>query len=260
MQLAGSPTRPVDREEGVLARAFAWILGAGMLVPGLAQLNWGQHERGLVLLLSFLSALVVSVFCWGTSMGWAFLAFAFVTHAASTIDLIKQRSFPVFPRFMALVSTLGWLGMTAYLPLGTILTLYAFPAHPEGPAGIGYLVNRLAYRAAAPSLGHCVWMRLSQESPPWAGRIVAVAGQEVEWSSRRWLVDGRRDSTPPDRFHPLLSRPIPVPCPRASPPRSASRMIRRGSLPCGPMVLISQDQIVGRVWARYSPFWDRRLL
>src|SRR4029078_4203738 len=122
---ARPPGRSIGKKDCTRG-AFAWVLGAGILVPGLAQLNWGQLERGLVLLLSFLSAMVVSVFCWGTPMGSAFLAFAFVTHAASTIDLIKQRSFPVFPRFMALVSTLGWLGMTAYLPVWTILTPRVF--------------------------------------------------------------------------------------------------------------------------------------
>ena len=93
---ARPPGRSIGKKDCTRG-TFTWVLGAGILVPGLAQLNWGQLERGLVLLLSFLSALVVSVFCWGTSMGWAFLAFAFVTHAASTIDLIKQRSFPVSP-------------------------------------------------------------------------------------------------------------------------------------------------------------------
>ena len=160
---------------------------------------------------------------------------------------------------MALVSTLGWLGMTAYLPLGTILTLYAFPAHPDGPAGIGYLVNRLAYRAAAPSPGHCVWMRLSQESSPLAGRIVAVAGQEVEWRSRHWLVDGREISTPPidsTRYYPdRYQFRVPEHHLLIGLENDSARVA-----PCGPMVLISKDQIVGRVWARYSPFWDRRLL
>ena len=102
MQLEARPSGRSIGKKDRSRETFTWILGAGMLVPGLAQLNWRQHERGLVFLLSFLSALVVSVFCWGTSMGWAFLAFAFVTHAASTIDLIRQRSFPVFPRFMTL--------------------------------------------------------------------------------------------------------------------------------------------------------------
>jgi len=259
MQLEARPSGRSFGKKEHSRETFIWIVGAGMLVPGLAQLNWRQHERGLVFLLSFLSALVVSVFCWGTLMGGAFLAFTFVTHAASTIDLLKQRSFPVFPRFMTLVSTLGSLGMTAYLPLGTILTLYAFPAHPDGPAGIGYLVNRLAYRAAAPSPGHCVWMRLSQESPPRAGRIVAVAGQEVEWTSRHWLVDGRE--VPPPQIDSALYYPnryqfrVPEHHLLVGLENDSARMV-----PCGPMVLISQDQIVGRVWARYSPFWDRRLL
>jgi len=230
-----------------------------MLVPGLTQLNWGQHERGLVLFLSFLSALVSSLFCWGNPMGWAFLAFAFVTHAASTLDLIRQRSFPVFPQSMAVVATVGWLGMTAYLPLGALLTLFAFPAHSEGPAGVGYLVNRLAYRASAPAQGHFVWMRLSPESAPRAGRVIAVAGQEVEWKLRRWQVDGHEVTAPP--FDLTLYSPdqyrfrVPERHMLIGLENDSSRL-----LPCGPIVLVSQEQVVGRAWARYSPFWDRRLL
>jgi len=253
--LPGRTIRKTDSAQGI----FSWSAGIGMLVPGLTQLNWGQHERGLVLLVSFLAAMASSLFCWGNPMGWAFLAFAFMTHAASTLDLIRQRSFPVFPHFMAVLATVGWLALAGYVPLGTLLTLFAFPAHPDGPAGVGYLVNRLAYRASAPSQGHFVWMKLSPESAPRAGRVIAVAGQEVEWKSRHWEVDG----------WPITSPPFDLA--RYSPDRYQFRVPERHLLiglendssrllPCGPMVLISQEQVVGRIWACYSPFWDRRLL
>jgi hypothetical protein len=30
--------------------------------------------------------------------------------------------------------------------------------------------------------------------------------------------------------------------------------------PTGSLVLVGQDQIIGRAWAQYYPVWDRRLL
>jgi hypothetical protein len=259
MQLSARPPgRPIAKR--FISRGmFSSPLGLRILVPGLAQLTWGQNERGMVFLVSFVSSLATSLFCWGNPLGWGFLAFAFWTHTASTLDALRQRSFPVFPRFVAVVATIGGMGMTAYFPLGALLTLYAFPAQAEGPGGIGYLVNRLAYRGSEPAPGHCIWLRLSPESSPRAGRIVAVAGQEVEWRARRWRVDGRE--VPPPQPGSLLYYPdtwqfrVPEHHLLIGLENDAVRVE-----PSGPMVLISQEQIVGRVWARYSPFWDRCLL
>ncbi len=89
--------------------------------------------------------------------------------------------------------------------------------------------------------------------------MLAVAGQEVEWTGRRWRVDGKdlqsehpgalpyypdawRFQVPPN--HVLIG------------PETASATAEPGS----PLVIVSKEQIVGRAWARYYPFWERCLL
>jgi hypothetical protein len=230
-----------------------------VLLPGLAQLAWGQRERGLVFLISFLSSLGMSVFFWGIHLGWGFLAFAFLTHMASSLDVLRQRSFPVFPRLLASVAVVGGLGSTIYLPLGAFLTLCALPAHSEGPSGTGYLVNRLAYETREPAPGQCIWLRLSPTSAPRAGRVVAVAGQEVEWTGRHWRVDGTKVALPqtasfpyyPDAWRFRVPEHHVLIGPDIDPARAE---------PSAPLIIVGREQIVGRAWARYYPFWDRCLL
>lgn len=254
-RLPGRSIGMTARSRSVFSRAAAF----GLFLPGLAQLGWGQHVRGLVFLGSFVSALCVSILCWGDPLGWGFLVFTFVTHAASSLDVVKQRSFPSYPRFLAIIATLGWLGMTAYLPLGAAAALFALPARSDGPAGAGYLVNCLAYRSTAPQHGHCVWIRLSPVSPPRAGRVLAIAGQEVRWESRRWLVDQKpieltsmgHALNHPDRY----SFRVPEHHLLVGLENDTSR-----NYPCGSLILVSHEQVIGRVWARCSPFWDRCLL
>jgi hypothetical protein len=230
-----------------------------MLIPGLAQRSWGQDARGLVFLISFVSALATGLAFWGDPVGWGFIGFAVWAHLASTFDVLRQRSFPVFPPFLAAAATAGGMGLAAYGPLMTTLAIYAFPAQAEGPSRVGYLVNRLAYRHAEPAHGHLIWFRPNPGAAPRAGRVLAVAGQAVSWDARRWRVDGTEIPDPdaglvlnyPDRWefrvpeHHLLIGLEP----------DAAR-----SEPRGPLLLVSRDQVVGRVWARCSPFWDRCLL
>ena len=83
------------------------------------------------------------------------------------------------------------LGLTIYLPIGGLVALCAVPERPDDSMGAGYLVNVLAYRAKPPSAGQWVWMRPSPLSGPRAGKVVAVAGQEVEWIKRHWRIDGK---------------------------------------------------------------------
>jgi hypothetical protein len=249
--------RPVGIQKS--CNVFLTPLGARVLIPGLAQRSWGQDARGLVFLGSFVSALATGLVFWGDPVGWGFLGFAVSAHLASTFDVLRQRSFPVFPRCLAAVATAGGMGLAVYCPLMAALAIYAFPAQADGPSRIGYLVNRLAYRQADPLPGHIVCFRPSPDAPPRAGRVLAVAGQEVRWDARRWRVDGKEIPDPdagsllsyPDRWefhvpeHHLLIGLEPDAA------RSGAH---------GPLLLVSREQVVGRVWARCSPFWDRSIL
>jgi hypothetical protein len=238
--------------------AFCSQPALGLIVPGFAQIAWGQGHRGSVFLLSFMSALCTSLFSWGSMLGWGFFGLALVTHLVSSLDALHQRSFPVFPRGTALAATSVATVLFIYLPVAALLELYAFPAQSDQSTSAGYLVNRLAYEAAEPSTGDWIWLRLSPTGSPRAGVVVAVAGQEVEWTGRGWKVDGhdivlQAGSFPyypkgwrfqvPDR-HVLIG-----------PELDAAKIEQMA-----PLVIVSRDQIVGRAWARYYPFWDRCLL
>jgi len=85
-------------------------------MPGLTQMTWRQRERGMVYLVSFLTSLGTSLFCWGSLLGWCFLAFCFLTHIAASLDVVRQRAFPVFPRSVALAAAILGMGLTVYLP------------------------------------------------------------------------------------------------------------------------------------------------
>ncbi len=193
-------------------REFSVRLGWRVLIPGLTQMTWRQRERGMVYLVSLVTSLGTSLFCWGSLLGWCFLAFCFLTHLAASLDVVRQRAFPVFPRSIALAAAILGMGLTVYLPTGTLLRFCAFSTC-SGVTGDGYLVNRLAYQERKPSPGHYIWMRLSPVSSPRAGQMLAVAGQEVEWTGR-W--QGHPVGT--SRGAPLLPECLAVP--GAAQPRS----------------------------------------
>jgi TM2 domain-containing membrane protein YozV len=239
-------------------RAFYSQPALGLIVPGFAQITWGQGHRGSVFLLTFISALSTILFSWGSVLGWGFFGLALVTHLVSSLDILHQRSFPVFPRITALAATSVATILFIYLPMAAVLELYAFPAHSEHSTNAGYLVNRLAYEAAEPSTGDWIWLRISPTGSSQAGLVVGVAGQEVEWTGRGWKVDGRDIAleTGPFPYYPkgwhfrVPDRHVLI-----GPELDAARIEQMA-----PLVIVGRDQIVGRAWARYYPFWDRCLL
>ena len=150
----------------------------------------------MVYLVSFHTSLVTTLFCWGSLLGWCFLTFCFLTHMAASLDVLRQRAFPVFPRKVALAAAVLGMGLTVYLPIGTLLRLCAFSTCSEGTTGIGYLVNRLAYqeREPAPDISSgCGCRRHRAREPvrwsPLRGRRsngrVAAGESMVRTSSRR---------------------------------------------------------------------------
>jgi hypothetical protein len=259
MGLSSQPPRPPNLHRGGRRGPFCSPLGIKALIPGIPQLIWGQRERGLMFLISFLTSLGTTLFCWGDTLGWLLFGSAIATHMASILDVIRQRSFPAFPPMVATCSTLGTIGLCVYLPVGATLTVYAYPARTGGALDIGYLVNRLAYQAKEPASGHWIWLRLSPAASPRAGRVLAVAGQEVEWTGRRWQVDGK-EITPlqlgPSTFYPGPWRfRVPDNHVLIGPSADAAH-----DEPATPLMIVGRNQIVGRAWARYYPFWDRCLL
>lgn len=233
--------------------------GLRLLVPGWPQFSWGQRERGWVLLGSFLVAAGAAILAWGTWLSWAFLAFGFLVHVSSTTDAIRQASFPVYAPRTAVPTIAGALATLVYLPLLLTLIDTAWPGSAPDRTRSVYLVNCWAYRHATPRRGHWVWLRLPPQGRLHAARVVAVAGQEVEWTGHAWRVDGQISPL----MVPLRNTAWPKACRFKVP---ADQILvepeEEGGVPpaTGSLVLVPQDQIIGRAWAQYYPVWDRRLL
>jgi hypothetical protein len=250
---AGDLARVLDR------RPFEYPVGMRMLVPGWPHICWGQRQRGWVLLGSFLVSVLVGLWTWGTWLSCGILSFAFVTNVVSTTDVLRQRSFPIYPSRTALVVVSWSLGILLYLPGICLLSQFAWPVFDPGGTGNGFLIDLRAYRGAEPRQGQWIWMRPPPAGEPRAAHVVAVSGQEVEWTGRVWKVDGQGLSSSPQ----LRFTARPQPCRFRVPANQilVEPQDEGTSTPSvGPLVLVASDQIMGRAWARFYPVWDRRLL
>lgn len=260
--MARAPGRDQTRRNGwpVARVPFDSPAGIRVLVPGWPQFYWGQRERGWVLLGSFAVALGAGLLTWGTWVGWSFFGFAFLTHITSMTDTIRQGSFPVYPRRTALLMITSALAVLFYLPALSALFFTACPGFSPDRAGNGYLVNCLAYRGTPPRRGHWVWLRTPTVGQVHPARVVAVAGQEVEWTGHRWLVDGQDQHL--NALHRMTVWPqactfkVPADQFLVEPEEDETS----SPAAAGPLFLVDQGQIMGRAWARYYPVWDRRLL
>jgi hypothetical protein len=225
------------------------------LVPGYAQWSWRQRERALIFSGSFVTALAVAAFTWGTWTGLALLAFAFGTHVVSTVDVVRQSAFPGFGRWMPVVSASGGLAIGVYGPALALATLLAWPAMQGGSSPDGYLVNCWSYRGGAPERGDWVWLRTSPWAEPRIGRVLAGPGAELEWSEGELHVAGA----------PVYSG---TPLHSTLPPAELAYTVPEGHVLVGPEagsaserpILVPRDQVLGRAWARFYPVWERRFL
>jgi hypothetical protein len=259
--MIGAPSRKaaVERDWPAQRRPFESPPGLRLLVPGWPQFSWGQDQRGWVLLGSFLVAAGATVLAWGTWLAWGLVAFCFLVHVGSTTDAIRQASFPVYARRTAVPMIAAALAVLLYLPILSALIVTAWPGSAPDRTQSVYLVNCWAYRSAQPRRGDTVWLRLPPLGRLHAARVVAVAGQEVEWTGSDWRVDGQS----PQFRAPLRSTAWPQACCFKVP---ADEVLVEpeedgaAAPPTGSLVLVPQDQIIGRAWAQYYPVWDRRLL
>ena len=124
-------------------------VGPLILIPGYPQWSWRQKERALVLIGSYLVALLVGVLTWGTSVGLGVLAFAFVTHAFSAADAIRQYAFPGFGRMMPGITVSTGLGVVCYGPALLMASVFAWPITLDERPREGYFINRWAFSDAS---------------------------------------------------------------------------------------------------------------
>jgi hypothetical protein len=251
----------IGRARRVPAGADRGALRAGwrIVIPGYPQWTWHQRERALVLLGSYLVAVGVGLFAWGTPVGLAVLAFAYGTHVASVSDVVRQQAFPGFGRRVPMVSAAGGLGLGLYLPAMAVATLFAWPGTGGGLFSDGYLVNCGAYRSALPCGGDWVWLRSSAWDQGRLARIVAGPGQEVAWSGEQLSIDGR---PPPPGFS-WRPRPRLVDLRFIVPGDHvliAPASPESAGMPAAGPLLVARGQILGRAWARLYPIRERRFL
>jgi hypothetical protein len=229
------------------------------LIPGHAQWYWGQKERALVHFGSFAAALGVGVFTWGTRLGLVILAFAFLAHAASAADAVRQGSFPGFGRWIPHISASVGLALGCYVPMLCIASVYAWPGISGVAGSEGYLINRWAYQGRSePKRGDSVWIFPYRAQAAEVATVLAGPGQEVEWIGEECRVDGKLVSLP--HFSPVAPETdavIQVPIDHV--------LVRRGNSEApfdtsSGLALVPRDRVMGRAWAQYAPFWDRRLL
>ncbi|APW60232.1 hypothetical protein [Paludisphaera borealis] len=239
------------------AGAFAvWLR---LLVPGYTQWSWGQRHRGLVMGGTYASALATSLLIWGHPSSWFFLGVAVACQTAAWLDAQRQDPFSGFTPTSVLAATGGGVSLALHAPLFILLTLTAWPGQPDDASRGGYLVNWLAYQNNLPAPGHWIWLRGSASRDHHLARVVAVGGQEVEWTGKRWMVDGANVEV--ESMRKLSGYPegwkfrVPGNHIAIDPDIDLNAGKTSASL-----YLVENGQILGRVWARYTPFWERRLL
>ena len=259
--MIGAPRRAASEKRDWTAdrRPFESPAGLRLLIPGWPQFSWGQRERGCVLLGSFVVALAAGILAWGTWLSWCFFAFGFLAHISTTTDAIRQGSFPVFPRRTAVPMIAGSLGVLLYLPILLALVATAWPGTAPDRSRSVYLVNCWAYRGHKPECGHWVWLHLPPGGGLHTARVVAVAGQEVEWTGNRWHVNGR-DRAP--RPAPLLRLAADLALQASRPTRSSVEPEEEdGASAAGRIArprLAGSDRWPGV--GPYYPVWDRGIM
>jgi hypothetical protein len=228
------------------------------LIPGLPQFSWRQRERGLVFLGSFVSGIATWLWTWGSWLSGVFLAFVFLTHVVSIADVVRQSSFPAYCRHRAWVVIVSVLGTVLYLPVLCAMLVTAWPG-VSSTTESRYLVNCWAYRHARPRPGDWVWVRMPPSGTPHGAEVMAVGGQMVQWTGRKWLIDGRDCPC----HSPLGPYDWPQTC-RFQVPEDQVFVEPETDGPtefaAGPPILVRADRIIGKAWARYYPVWERHVL
>jgi signal peptidase I len=160
---------------------------------------------------------------------------------------------------MPVASLSGGLALGVYAPALAFAALTAWPVAVPGAPGDGYLINCWAYRGREPGRNDWVWHRPSPWSEPRVGRVVAAAGDEVEWTRQGLRVNGEklteglpyRASGPPDELAYTVPDDHLLILPDAGRPGPGAPQR---------LLLVPRRQVKGRAWARLYPVWERQLL
>ena len=233
--------------------------GLRILIPGYPQWIWRQSERAAALGGMYAAAMTVAFFSWGTRMGLAMLALAFLAHVSSAADAIRQAAFPGFGRWVPTVSAGFGLGLGCYAPALALASVLAWTDRPTDARHESYAINLWAFRSAEPTSGDWVWCRSTEGSGYGLARVVAGSGRNVEWTASGGLtVDGQPlDWRPSARDGAPLDFAMTVPEDQVLiAPVTADNSLNTAV----GLRLVAREGVAGRPWARLYPVWTRRLL
>ena len=189
--------------------------GLRVLIPGYPQWLWHQTERGAVLGGTYLAAMAVGLFAWGSPLGLAMLGLGFFAHVASASDAIRQGAFPGFGRWVPTVSATAGLGLGCYGPAAAMAVLLAWPGDRWGRSRAlrGQPLRVPLVRASVRRLGlvpHPRRQRLRPRPPrrplrP-VGRMVLRRGPRRQHAAK--LASRRPRRCPPGPLHDRARRPV----------------------------------------------------
>lgn len=234
----------------------AWF---ALLMPGCVQWARGKRRRGLAFAWSYGVSLATALALWGGWLAVVCLAVAIVCQTLGWVDALKGSPFSGFTPTSVLMATGGGLSLAAHLPMIGLLGLLAWPAAGAYPDAGSFLVNRLAYRSRPPAPGDWVWLDATVPGVRRAARVVAVGGQEVEWTGNRWTVDGRAIDVDSSRIFAGYPQRWRFRVPNLHILIDSTAQVAPEK-PGAPWMVVEDRRIIGRVWARSTGFWDRRLL
>jgi hypothetical protein len=232
---------------------------ARLLVPGCTQWSWGQSQRALVFGGTYFSSLATALLLWGDPACWLFLAVAIAARTTAWIDAQRQEPFSGFTPTSVLVGAGGCISLIVHGPLIVLLLLMAWPGVSTVEDEGSYLINRLAYYNDSPAAGDWVWLHGSATHAHHLARVVAVGGQEVEWTGRRWQVDGKNVDVESSRKVSGYPKRWKFRVPGNHSLLDPETDYKPGEPPT-PLIVVENGQIAGRVWVRCAPFWERKLL
>jgi type IV secretory pathway protease TraF len=186
-----------------------------MPVPGWPQFYFRRKAAGRILLICYLLLLLSGLAFIGTIPGSILLGLAFACHAASIIDIVTSATVALRERVVISAACIAAVGFVVYFPAGRLLSqvvvprviLRNVPPFADGDVVLYTPTNSLwsGLRAGDVVLYEprpiAILDRSQHRELHIQGeridRILAVAGQRIEWNDGRLMVDGNSTSLAP---------------------------------------------------------------
>jgi hypothetical protein len=193
-----------------------------MVVPGWPQMYAGHSLRGRLFLGLYLATLLPGLFLLGTQTSTLLLGLALATHISSIVDVVFSGCVARQERVVYTLVFCAAVGLLAYYPVVWLATRVVVPQRivldvAPFQAGDVFLYNPSAYGDEGPELGNVVVYDIPNARVTGVGavydirglridRVVAVAGQTLQWDGERLLLDGQPAPYAPLNLERLVSK------------------------------------------------------